>query len=194
MQALYYDIVDSTNDEARRLLAEHRAPVGDFYLTARKQRAGRGTCGRNWSSPREAGLYMTIVLRGAFKSLPTTDRYTLAIGHALADHLRQFTCLPVEVKPINDLMIDSRKVGGILTEAMIVDGVISDLIIGIGLNTHRADRGLPPEQVTALQEHLSREHFAQLEFPRLVEEWAVVVAQCCRSIYAPSVGSAMQEL
>ena len=60
MQLLRFDRVDSTNEEAKRLLSRHELNDGGFVI-AREQTAGRGSHGRTWHSPRDAGIYLSLV-------------------------------------------------------------------------------------------------------------------------------------
>ncbi|MDO8632258.1 MAG: hypothetical protein Q7R41_17375, partial [Phycisphaerales bacterium] len=136
MQAFYFDSVDSTNDQAGRLLREGR--IGDSaYVVARGQSAGKGNRGRKWASPDDAGIYLTVVDRPAHSdddpralnpAAPVLlHMFTRAAGVACAEMLRERTNVDVRLKPINDLYVDGRKLGGILTEAVIEQGCIRAL-------------------------------------------------------------------
>lgn len=146
MQQFEYDILDSTNAEARRLLAAghiERSAV----ITARGQTAGRGTRGRSWASPPGAGLYLSYVCRNRSDSevpteLPLTTAYTQAAGVACVEAVRDVVGVDLRIKPINDLIWNGGKVGGILTEAIVEDSHLSALIVGIGINVYPADRSL----------------------------------------------------
>ena len=147
MQRFEFDILDSTNEEARRLLAAG-AIDQSAVITARGQTAGRGTRGRSWASPAGAGLYLSYVCRSREDGLtrgklPLTTAYTQAAGVACVEALRDVLGVELRIKPVNDLIWDCRKVGGILTEAFVENDRLTALIVGIGINVHRADRRLP---------------------------------------------------
>jgi biotin-[acetyl-CoA-carboxylase] ligase BirA-like protein len=183
MQAFYFDRVDSTNDEAGRLLREGR--IGDFaYVVARGQSAGKGNRGRKWASPYDAGIYLTVVDRPAHSG-GELHLFTRAAGVACAETLLEQTGVDVRLKPINDLYVDGRKLGGILTEAVIEQGCIRALITGVGINVRRAERALPPDHVRpiSLEELIPREVFAVLDVPGLtvalakrIRRWNAVVS------------------
>lgn len=153
MQQFDYDILDSTNDEARRLLAAGR--IKDrAVIRARGQTAGRGTRGRSWASPSGAGLYFSYVCRNRSDSevrteLPLTTAYTQAAGVACVEAARDVVGVNLRIKPINDLIWNGCKVGGILTEASVEDTRITALIVGVGLNIYPADRSLPADSLPA---------------------------------------------
>lgn len=143
MQAFNFDTVDSTNDAALRLIAEGRLR-GSGYVLAREQTAGRGTQGRSWVSPRDAGIYLSIVRTDAGFATPDTRVLTLAAGVACAEALGEATGLTaIRLKPINDLIARGGKLGGILTECAVESGELQSVIVGIGINLRIADRSLP---------------------------------------------------
>jgi BirA family biotin operon repressor/biotin-[acetyl-CoA-carboxylase] ligase len=120
----------STNDRARELAAAG-APHGTL-VTAAVQSAGRGRQGRTWSAPAGHALLMSLVLRGAPPLLP------LAAAVAVAE-----TCgEAAQIKWPNDVLLDGRKVSGILAEARPQEGWA---VLGIGLNVAVRVEDLPPE-------------------------------------------------
>lgn len=123
----------STNDDAREL-ALSGAPHGTAVL-ARRQTAGRGRAGRAFSSP-EGGLYLSVVLRPSapphhWSLLPLTA------GAAFAAALDE-TGFPVDVKWPNDLLVDGRKLGGVLVESRM--GASPFAVVGVGLNVTSVPR------------------------------------------------------
>lgn len=148
MQRFAYDIIDSTNDEARRLLAAGAIEY-TALITARGQTAGRGTRGRSWVSPAGAGLYISYVCRNRNSDeadadeLPLTTAYTRAAGVACVEAMRDVFGIELRIKPVNDLIWNGGKIGGILTEAFIESNRLTAIIIGIGINLHSANRPMP---------------------------------------------------
>src|SRR3990167_6325862 len=119
-QVFHFDSVDSTNDVAKRLIADGQIH-GRAYIVAREQTAGRGQRGRPWLSPRDAGIYLTTVDFPNALPTPVTNLFTLGAGIACIEALRRCTGVDVYLKPINDLYVGHAKLGGILTEA-VIDG------------------------------------------------------------------------
>lgn len=128
-----FDVVDSTNDEAKRL-AEDGAP--EFTLVwARAQRRGRGRRRRSWASPR-GNLYLSVVMR---PDVPPAVAAQLAFVAALGLNDALHALLPHSIDLVlkwpNDLLLNGRKVSGILLEsAMRARGAVDWLVIGIGVN------------------------------------------------------------
>lgn len=133
--------VDSTNSEAERQLASGRATP--FVVLAGAQTVGRGRFGRIWHSPDEGNLYLSAAFR---PPLPPDQMpgFTLWMGLALCHHLHQTTGLPLRLKWPNDLLLDGRKVAGMLTEARIDADRMRDLVFGFGLNINADPTNWPP--------------------------------------------------
>jgi len=163
-----FDIVDSTNEVAKRLLADGTI-TQPAYITAREQTAGKGSRGRTWLSPRDAGIYLSVVDFPSDDTPPDLTLFTLAAGVACAETLTQQTGIDVRLKPINDLYVDGRKLGGILTEAIHENRRLRSVITGIGINVRNLARPVPDRTVepVALQSLLSAYDLAHLDLAAL---------------------------
>ncbi|WP_033069806.1 biotin--[acetyl-CoA-carboxylase] ligase [Thalassospira australica] len=127
------EAVDSTNEEAKRL-ADKGAQSGALVL-ARTQTAGRGRRGRAWSSP-IGNMFSSLLLRPTC-SLAEAARLTFLIAVALAEAVETVTGGQVrpDCKWPNDLMVNGRKISGILLESASNKGSETDyLVIGAGVN------------------------------------------------------------
>ncbi|WP_430475568.1 biotin--[acetyl-CoA-carboxylase] ligase [Thalassospira lucentensis] len=127
------EAIDSTNDEAKRL-ADKGAQSGALVL-ARSQTSGRGRRGRDWSSP-VGNLYSSLLLRPTC-SLAEAARLTFLIAVAMAEAIETVTGQQVrpDCKWPNDLMVNGRKICGILLESASNKGSATDyLVIGAGVN------------------------------------------------------------
>jgi BirA family transcriptional regulator, biotin operon repressor / biotin---[acetyl-CoA-carboxylase] ligase len=127
---LHLRATTSTNDRARDL-AEAGAPHGTL-VTAAEQTAGRGRQGRTWTAPPGSALLMSVVLRDPPALLP------LAAALAVAE----IAGAGAEIKWPNDVLLDGRKVAGILAEGRPQDGWA---VLGVGLNVALRIEDLPPE-------------------------------------------------
>lgn len=120
----------STMDDAKAW-AREGAPSG-AVAWALEQRAGRGRWQRAWSSPR-GGLWFSYVWRIEFRPRPGVwELVPHAAGVAVADALERETRLPVRLKWPNDLLVEGKKIGGVLVEA--VAGAESFAVVGVGVN------------------------------------------------------------
>jgi len=123
----WHRVLGSTNDRARAL-AREGAPEWTL-VAADEQTGGRGREGRRWVSPR-GGLYVSLVLRPRF---PRVALVPLAAGVAVAETMREHG-VAAELKWPNDVLVEGRKLGGILGEASSGASGVEWLILGIGVN------------------------------------------------------------
>ena len=137
-----YRSVDSTNTQLK-LRAERGEPAG-LVLLAQEQTAGRGRMGRSFYSPEGGGLYMSVLYR---PSSPAADavRITACAAVAVAGTIEELSGRPAQIKWVNDVLVDGKKVCGILTEAALdcESGLFRHLIVGIGVNTAVPDGDYP---------------------------------------------------
>ncbi len=137
-----FDTLPSTSDHLKSLAAED-APHGTAVI-ARHQSAGRGRRGRVFYSPKGDGVYMSVLLSGP---IPATQsgRITCAAAVAVAEAIESLIPTSVQIKWVNDLLIDGKKVCGILTEGELnpATGTLDHAVLGIGINLSTAD--FPPE-------------------------------------------------
>ncbi len=134
-----YETLGSTNDEARRL-ARDGAPEGTLVWSL-AQSAGKGRRGRVWVSP-PGNLYLSLVQRPAVPPAEAAQ-FGFVAAIALGDALDQLAgpVLPLRYKWPNDLLIDGRKIAGILLESeTAMAGAADFVIIGIGVNLVSAPR------------------------------------------------------
>jgi BirA family biotin operon repressor/biotin-[acetyl-CoA-carboxylase] ligase len=124
----------STQDEVHRL-AEQGAPQGTA-VSAVRQAAGRGARGRGWESP-EGGLWLSVLWRP--HGTDEARLLSLRAGLAIAELLDGLGGLPpIELKWPNDLVVQGRKLGGILCEARWHGDALAWVVIGVGLNVRNA--------------------------------------------------------
>lgn len=146
---LHYSLTtDSTNSDALAA-ARNSAPHGSVYF-ANEQLAGRGRGDHQWLSAAGEGLYVSILLRLQIPAarLPLLS---LAAGLAAANAIRAVASLAVDLRWPNDLLIGSRKAGGILIEAQsqsksLPHAVPPYAVVGVGVNVHQ--RAFPPGLAT----------------------------------------------
>jgi len=144
----HYYKIGSTNSAAMAAAAEG-APHGSVFL-AEEQTAGRGRGANSWQSPRSTGIYCSVVLR---PEVPPSDILvlSLAAGLAVQSAIQQVDSrVQADLKWPNDLLIDGRKVCGILTEMSAEATRVRYIVVGIGINVNQAS--FPKElQATSLQ-------------------------------------------
>ncbi|MBS1263904.1 MAG: putative biotin ligase [Methanonatronarchaeales archaeon] len=131
----------STNEELKSLAAEGAAE--GTVVVARRQVEGKGRIGKRWESP-EGGLYLSVLLRP--RMAPTeAQKMTLLAGLAVARALRGLG-VDARIKWSNDVVIDGKKVCGVLTEMSAEENAVDYIVIGIGINAN-TDPGELPEEI-----------------------------------------------
>lgn len=141
-QIFYYDSITSSNTIAKQIAAEG-CEEGALVL-ADHQSSGKGRLGKQWSSPPQTGIWMSIILRPEI--MPTQAPFiTILAALAVAVSIEQVTCIKPEIKWPNDIVVEKKKVCGILTEMSAEIERINYIIVGIGINVNMDKDDFPPE-------------------------------------------------
>ena len=129
----FYPETDTTNDRIRELALEG-APEGTLAV-AETQTAARGRRGRVWQAPAESGIWMSLLLR---PNIPPTQAsvLTLLAGIALTDAIEDVAGVEVGIKWPNDILLNGRKLVGILTEMDCDMEMIHSVTVGMGINVN----------------------------------------------------------
>lgn len=130
IKTLVLEECSSTNTLARQMAVD--APDCSALIVAHRQTAGRGRLGRSFHSPAETGVYFSI-LRPQKGPLSDALSVTCAASVAVMRAIFEATGIQTQIKWVNDLLLNEKKVCGILTEAVTV-GENTTLIVGIGVN------------------------------------------------------------
>ncbi len=171
----YAEVMDSTNDQLRRMAAGG-APHGSLCL-CEQQTGGKGRLGRQWVSRSGEGLWQSVLLRPAL-SPQSAPLITLAVALSMAQALENVGLLGVRIKWPNDLVINGRKVCGILCEASADMDRIASVICGVGLNVKEG--AVPDElrhQATSLETeglHVLRRRILTMYLERLESNMKVL--------------------
>lgn len=130
---VYFDEIDSTNTRAKFLTEE--GAVHGTLIVAEQQNAGKGRRGRSWTSPKGSGIWMTLILKPDI--LPqSASMVTLIAALAIAKSIKKRYDLDAKIKWPNDIVLNGKKVCGILTEMSSDIETINYIIIGIGINAN----------------------------------------------------------
>lgn len=130
----------STNDIAFRE-GQSGHPEGLIVL-AEHQTQGRGRRGRSWDSQKSGGIYCSLLLRPGWP-LHQASRLTILSSVAIARGIERLTAQKIEIKWPNDIFLNGRKLGGILTEIQSDPEAVRFAVIGFGLNLHQKRKDFP---------------------------------------------------
>ena len=179
-----YKSIDSTNSEAERLLASGES--GPFAIVADKQDIGRGRMGKNWHSPPNNGnLYLSIAFRPNIDAIKLR-MFTLWQGICICDYLRSYTKNnEILLKWPNDIVINGKKLGGMLTEASIDFENIRYLIFGFGLNINSKITNYPQsirKIATSLFEVTKEKHRIHEITANIIKIILLSYEECCKGV------------
>jgi len=148
----YYESISSTMDKAMELGL--RGSSEGTLILAEAQAKGKGRLGREWSSPKYKGIYLSLLIRPDI--LPNqTPIFTLLTAVAVCEAIKEALNLDLQIKWPNDLLINNKKVGGILTELNAEMDKVGFIVVGIGINVNN-DKNSLVTHATSLKEHTKR--------------------------------------
>ena len=135
-EILYFESIDSTNTKAKEL-AEQGYPSGTLVV-ANHQNDGKGRRGRSWESPSNTGIFMTLMLKPDINP-NNASMLTLVAALAVAKAITEITGEDAKIKWPNDIVVNGKKVCGILTEMSAQFDYINHIVVGIGINVHNEE-------------------------------------------------------
>lgn len=160
MKSAFWDIEEFESLSSTNTALKEKADLlteGKVYI-ARNQSKGKGSKGRSFLSP-YGGLYMSLFLRPRAKGLEGTG-ITALTASAMSEAIEEVFGIIVGIKWVNDLILNEKKVGGILTEAKTNQSGFEWVIVGVGVNLVTPQDGFPEEIASiagALKESCSQE-------------------------------------
>lgn len=194
-EIMMFDRVDSTNRIALEMASQ--GLPGGIVILAEAQEKGKGRLGREWFSPEGMNLYFSLLLR-PYQPARDFPLYSLATSVALIEAIQRTTGLAVQIKWPNDVVLEDKKLAGILLESEVRGDQSPSLVVGVGVNVNIGLTDFPPElqkSATSLRMALGRpvdradlliELFNQLvEQYRLVDDKALLiqaVRQHCQTL------------
>ncbi|MDN5302635.1 MAG: BirA family transcriptional regulator [Thermoanaerobacteraceae bacterium] len=129
----YFSSVDSTNSQAKKF-AQEGAPHGTIVI-ADEQTGGKGRLGRAWESPKGTGIWVSVILKPDI--MPSeAPKLTMLTAVAVTEAITEKTGISASIKWPNDVLIDGKKVCGILTEMSAETDVVNYVVIGTGINVN----------------------------------------------------------
>ncbi|OGC23675.1 biotin--[acetyl-CoA-carboxylase] ligase [candidate division WOR-1 bacterium RIFOXYB2_FULL_42_35] len=135
---IYYDQIDSTNDESKRLIKT--GLLEGTVIIAKTQSQGRGKPGSSWFSAGGLGIYLSVIVK-PFKNPNDLGSITLIGARAVVATIDKVAGLKAEIKVPNDVLLNGKKICGILVERV----ASGEVVIGIGLNVNQQQNNFPQE-------------------------------------------------
>ncbi|MBQ1844079.1 MAG: biotin--[Lachnospiraceae bacterium] len=139
----YFESIDSTNLEAKR--EAHQGAAGFTVISAGQQTAGRGRSGHGWISPEGVSVATTMLIYPEGISMDHLPRLTIIAGVSVTEAVEELYHLRTRIKWPNDVLINNKKICGILTEMEAENGIAENVVVGIGVNVHHRKEDFAPE-------------------------------------------------
>lgn len=163
-EIFYFPVLDSTNTKAKQL-AEDGYPSGTVVV-AEQQDCGRGRRGRAWESPRGTGIFMTLMLKPDINP-NNASMLTLVAALAVSAAIRKLSGRAAGIKWPNDIVMNGKKICGILTEMSAQFDYVNHIVIGIGINIHNTAF---PEEIAHMATSLYQQTGEHFNRAALMEE------------------------
>lgn len=151
-EILYYDTLESTQKEAKRRIKENNIMNGTVII-AGNQTKGIGTKGRVWYTNNQENITMTIMLYPNCK-IDKLEGLTIKIAKVIQNTIQNLYGISLQIKKPNDLILNEKKIGGILTESSTYQENVTYLLIGIGFNVNQIKF---PKEIETIATSLKKE-------------------------------------
>ena len=161
-EVVFFEETGSTNVEAKRLADQ--GSVHGTLVVADSQSGGKGRRGRSWHSPKGSAIAMSLILKPELES-EKASMLTLIQAMAVTKALEDICGISPQIKWPNDILVNEKKVCGILTEMNLDKTKISSIIIGCGINVNQDDF---PEEIAEIATSLKIETGQILSRPKLI--------------------------
>jgi BirA family biotin operon repressor/biotin-[acetyl-CoA-carboxylase] ligase len=163
---IHFEEVISSTQKIAHTLAGNGAEEGTIVV-ADQQTSGRGRLARAWYSPKQTGIWMSMILRPKIP-INKTPQLTLLTAVALIQAIEEVTGLTPEIKWPNDILINGKKIVGILTELQAEADRVHSVIIGVGMNVnHTLDQF--PEELQAIATSIAAETGEQADRAQIIQ-------------------------
>ena len=170
---IFFDEIDSTQIQAKKF-AENCVTNGTIVLTE-NQTGGLGTHGRKWYSEKNKNIAFTIILYPECE-LQKLKNLTKDIAKCVVEALNRICKIKTDIKEPNDIMLNSKKIGGILTQIITNGENIKYLLIGIGINVNSEDF---PEELEQIATSLKKETGMEFSRENIIAEFCNVFEEYC---------------
>lgn len=157
----YYKSIDSTQEEAQRLRQEVKSGT---LVIAENQTAGIGTKGRNWQTQEGKNITMTLVIFPQCLVKEMTG-ITTKIAQCMVGAIQELYQIKLNIKQPNDLLLNGKKIAGILTQSSSLNGRVNELIIGIGFNVNQM---VFAEELQDIATSLKKEYNKEYEREKII--------------------------
>ena len=162
-EILIYNEIDSTQEEAKRIIKNIKDGT---VIIANNQTNGQGTHGRKWYTEKNSNIIMSIVLFPNVE-VKKLKNITLDIAKIILDTIYELYNYKLDISYPNDIVLNGKKMGGILTNISTQGDIAKDIIIGIGLNINQIEF---PEEIVNIATSLRKEYNIIFDKEKIIEK------------------------
>lgn len=174
-EIMYYEELDSTQDEAKKRI-KSAIKNGTIVITD-NQTKGRGTKGRSWYSGKANNIAMTIVIY-ANCTIEKLDGLTIKIAQTLVNSIKKLYNIELNIKEPNDLIVNNKKLAGILTESTTYNNQVKHILVGIGFNVNETEFSKDTINIaTSLKNEYGKEFSKEDIIIKFIEQFEKVLIQ-----------------
>ena len=168
----YYEEIESTHLYAKKIEQK-----GDIILIAESQTGGIGTQGRKWHTGKEKNIALTIISHPKCK-IKQLDGLTTLIAEKIQESIEELYGYKLQIKKPNDLIINNKKICGILTEIHTIGEKIEYLLISIGFNVNEKIFNKETEEIaTSLKKEFKKEFNREEIIIKLINKISEIIEQ-----------------
>lgn len=174
-EIIYYEEIESTQEEAKRRILS-QISNGAIIITD-NQKNGKGTKGRKWYTTKESNITMTIALYPNCE-IKQLEGITLKIAKAMLDAIQELYQIPLTIKEPNDLMLQGKKIAGILTQSASYEEKVKYLLVGIGFNVNEMNFSPEIQEIaTSLKKEYQKEFNTEDIIVNFIEKFETLLME-----------------
>lgn len=174
-EILLYNEIDSTQEEAKRIM--NKVKEGTVII-ANNQIDGKGTHGKKWYTEKTSNIIMSIILFPNIE-VEKLKNITLDIASVIVDTIYELYNYKLTISYPNDIVLNGKKLGGILTNISTQGGIAKDIIIGIGLNINQVQF---PEEIVDIATSLRKEYEIIFNKKEIIEKICINMEKLYKKI------------
>ena len=158
----YFNTIDSTQTEAKRNVDKY---VNGTIIIADEQTDGKGTHGRIWHT-KSNNIAMTIILKPNI-NINKLEGFTIEVAQNILSAIKDWYRIKLKVKLPNDLLLNDKKICGILTESTTIKDIVNEIFIGIGFNVNQKEF---PEDIKEIATSLYKETKLEYDVEEIISK------------------------
>lgn len=164
-EIIYKEEIESTQELAKKIVKDEECVNGTIVI-CNNQTKGKGTKGRKWLCENNKNITMTIILKDNIE-ISKLEGLTLKIAEKIKNAIEELYSYKLTIKEPNDLLLNNKKICGILTQSSITSNKVNYILIGIGFNVNQVKFD---EDLKDIATSLKKEYKKELEIEEIINK------------------------